>query len=67
MCLTNFVKGTEMEENDVRMTVQLPASLKRHLKVMAAQNDRPLSKQVLHCLKVGSGWASEMEAATSNE
>lgn len=45
--------------NNARMTVQLPAGLKRHLKVLAAENDRPLSKQVLHCLKVGSGWASE--------
>lgn len=46
-------------ENDARMTVQLPASLKRHLKVLAAQNDRPLSKQVLNCLKEASGWSED--------
>lgn len=50
-----------MERNDSRMTVQLPASLKRHLKVLAAQNDRALSKQVLHCLKMGSGWKGAVE------
>lgn len=53
-----------MKPNDTRMTVQLPASLKRHLKVLAAKNDRPLSKQVLHCLKKGSGW-EEAENAPS--
>lgn len=49
-----------------RMTVQLPISLKRHLKVLAAQSDRPLSKQVLHCLKAGSGWPEELREADQN-
>lgn len=56
-----------MELNDSRMTVQIPASLKRLLKVQAAQNDRPLSKQVLHCLKIGSGWDDGQSEGGRNE
>ena len=52
--------------NNTRMTVQLPASLKRHLKVLAAKSDRPLSKQVLHCLKEGSGWVCEQSEELKN-
>ncbi|WP_280322750.1 hypothetical protein [Sulfitobacter faviae] len=59
-------KNMDNTANNSRMTVQLPAGLKRHLKVLAAENDRPLSKQVLHCLKVGSGWACEKAEELKN-
>ena len=36
-----------------RMTVQLPAKLKRQLKMNAVLNDRSLAKEILHTLKTG--------------
>ena len=36
-----------------RMTVPLPASMKREIKINAAKNDRPLSKEILNTLRMG--------------
>ncbi|MBG6209262.1 hypothetical protein IWQ49_003933 [Labrenzia sp. EL_126] len=41
---------------DVRMTITIPADLKKHLKVKAAENDRTLSGEIVRSLKVGSEW-----------
>lgn len=52
-------------ENDSRMTISLPAELKKALKISAAQNDRPLSKEILHRLKLGMEWKKQ-EAANAS-
>lgn len=49
----------ERIEEEVRMTISVPASLRRRLKVNAAANDRSLSGEIVRALKVGSGWADE--------
>lgn len=41
---------------DVRMTITIPADLKKHLKIKAAENDRTLSGEIVRSLKVGSAW-----------
>ena len=46
---------------DVRMTITIPADLKRHLKIKAAENDRTLTGEIVRSLKVGSQWAAGQE------
>lgn len=46
-------------EMDVRMTIAVPASLRMHIKVNAAKNDRSMSREIVRCLKIGSGWDKE--------
>jgi hypothetical protein len=50
------------QEKDVRITITVPASLRKQLKVNAALNDRSFSGEIVHCLKKGSGWESETTA-----
>lgn len=47
------------QEEMVRLTIAVPASLRKLLKVSAAQNDRSFSGEIIHCLKRGSGWPEE--------
>ncbi len=44
------------EKEDVRITITVPASLRRLMKVNAARNDRSFSGEIVHSLKIGSGW-----------
>lgn len=53
----------EKEDKDTRITITVPASLRRMLRLQAAQADRSFSGQIVHCLKIGSGWLSGLEAA----
>lgn len=53
----------ERIDQDVRITITVPASLRRTMKVSAAKNDRSFSGEIVHCLKIGSGWKSDEEAA----
>lgn len=48
----------EQNDEDVRITIKVPASLRKQLKVSAAMNDRSFSGEIIHCLKKGSGWAA---------
>lgn len=41
---------------DTRITITIPADLRKVLKIRAIQNDRSFSGEIVHCLKVGSGW-----------
>lgn len=50
----------ETQEQEVRLTITVPASLRRLLKVKAAQNDRSFSGEIIRALKVGSGWTDEV-------
>ncbi|MEO1027521.1 MAG: hypothetical protein AAFX02_00550 [Pseudomonadota bacterium] len=54
MSIIKTVKGDDMA--DVRMTITIPADLKKHLKIKAAENDRTLSGEIVRSLKVGSAW-----------
>jgi hypothetical protein len=45
------------KEEMVRLTIAVPNSLRRLLKVSAAQNDRSFSGEIIHCLKHGAGWS----------
>lgn len=56
-----------MDQNEEisRMTVPLPASLKRQIKVNAAKNDRPLSKEILNTLRAGVAAKQAEEAEQS--
>lgn len=47
------------EDEDVRITITVPASLRKMLKVNAAMNDRSFSGEIVHCLKRGAGWEPE--------
>ncbi|MBB4347939.1 hypothetical protein GGE35_000136 [Rhizobium cellulosilyticum] len=47
------------EEDHVRITIVVPSSLRKLLKVNAAKNDRSFSGEIVRCLKVGSGWDSQ--------
>lgn len=49
----------EKQEEMVRLTIAVPASLRKRLKVSAAQNDRSFSGEIIHCLKRGAGWEQE--------
>lgn len=51
------------QEADTRITITIPASLRKLLKVNAIQNDRSFSGEIVRCLKIGSGWKPE-EVAT---
>lgn len=51
----------EQEEKDTRITITVPASLRRRLRQQAAQSDRSFSGQIVHCLKIGSGWGDMAE------
>jgi hypothetical protein len=53
----------EKEDEMVRLTISVPASLRKMLKVSAAQNDRSFSGEIIHCLKRGSGWSEGAHAA----
>lgn len=44
------------KDEDVRITITVPASLRKLLKVNAARNDRSFSGEIVRCLKIGSGW-----------
>lgn len=57
-----------MPEQDemVRLTIAVPASLRKMLKVSAAQNDRSFSGEIIHCLKRGAGWGDD-QPDTTNE
>lgn len=50
----------EQQEQMVRLTISVPASLRKMLKIRAAENDRSLSGEIIHCLKIGSGWREEV-------
>lgn len=50
------------KDEDVRITITVPASLRKMLKVNAAMNDRSFSGEIVHCLKRGSGWEPETTA-----
>lgn len=52
-----------METEKVRLTVALPSSLAEHLRQKAIDNDRPLSREIVRALKLGSGWKKDGEAA----
>jgi len=56
-------KAFEMETEKVRLTVALPSSLAEHLRQKAIDNDRPLSREIVRALKLGSGWKKDGEAA----
>ena len=47
------------EEMDVRITIAVPSSLRKLIKVNAAKNDRSMSREIVRCLKIGSGWEKE--------
>lgn len=51
------------QEPDTRITITIPASLRKLLKVNAIQNDRSYSGEIVRCLKIGSGWKPDEEAA----
>jgi hypothetical protein len=53
----------EQKDEDVRITITVPASLRRELKVNAAKNDRSFSGEIVNCLKRGVGWEPEGAAA----
>lgn len=42
---------------DSRITITVPATLRRELKVRAAKNDRSFSGEIVHCLKEAVGWS----------
>lgn len=54
--LAHWSKASSAQRDAVRITITVPASLRKELKVRAAQNDRSFSGEIVHCLKVGSGW-----------
>lgn len=43
-------------DNLTRLTIAIPADLRRMLKIKAAENDRTFSGEIVHALKIGSGW-----------
>lgn len=45
------------QEEEARITISVPVSLKKRLKVRAIENDRSYSGEIVHCLKKGAGWA----------
>lgn len=47
------------QEEMVRLTILVPASLRKSLKVKAAENDRSFSGELIHCLKRGAGWGED--------
>lgn len=49
-------------EESVRLTITVPASLRKMMKLNAVKNDRSFSSEIVHCLKRGSGWSQEAEA-----
>ena len=51
------------QEEMVRLTIAVPATLRALLKTSAKENDRSFSGEIVHCLKRGSGWLSDQEAA----
>lgn len=51
------------QEKEARITITVPASLRKLLKVNAAKNDRSFSGEIVRCLKIGSGWKPDEEAA----
>lgn len=58
-----------MEENEelVRLTITVPASLRKRLKISAAKNDRTFTGEIIHCLKRGAGWSDDsMEQIAQN-
>lgn len=56
---TILVKGNEMpDDKETRITITIPASLRKDLKVNAAKNDRSFSGEIVHCLKLGM-WGAE--------
>ena len=52
----------DVKEEDVRITITVPASLRRELKVNAAKNDRSFSGEIVHSLKRGVGWSEDQPA-----
>ena len=46
----------EAMDKDTRITITVPASLRRMLRESAARNDRTFSGEIVRCLKKGSGW-----------
>lgn len=55
------------QEEMVRLTIAVPASLRKLLKVSAAQNDRSFSGEIIHCLKRGAGWNADSEGRGHEE
>lgn len=51
------------QEADTRITITIPASLRKILKVSAAKNDRSFSGEIVHCLKVATNWDGKNEKA----
>lgn len=47
------------QEESVRLTITVPASLRKVMKLNAVQNDRSFSSEIVHCLKKGSGWSDD--------
>lgn len=46
------------EDKETRITITIPASLRKDLKVNAAKNDRSFSGEIVHCLKRGM-WGAD--------
>lgn len=53
----------QAQDEMVRLTIAVPATLRTLLKASAAENDRSFSGEIVHCLKRGSGWKSDEPAA----
>lgn len=56
----------ETQEKMVRLTIAVPATLRTMLKESAAANDRSFSGEIVHCLKVGSGWTGGKAGGACN-
>lgn len=55
--ITNLVKGSSVDtEEEARITISVPVSLRKLLKIRAVQNDRSYSGEIVHCLKRGAEW-----------
>lgn len=52
----------EQPEEIVRITIGVPASLRRLLKTNAVMNDRSFSGEIVRALKIGAGWKAEVAA-----
>lgn len=54
------------QEKESRITISVPVSLRKMLKVRAIENDRSYSGEIVHCLKKGSGWFSTQAEELEN-
>ncbi len=57
----------DQQEEMVRLTIAVPASLRKRLKMSAVQNDRSFSGEIVHCLKRGAGWPDEAPEAADQK